>query len=192
MRGWRSWMRRSAGPRPLPEPRPAVEHNPCAPGPTPKPIGAGDPREALAPRPIAVWLLLLLLSGLVALLAFRSAHLVWKVFSDWKGPGVGGGVALALAIAWSAAVPVALSLTVLAIFARKPWGRWIGAALILGLAAFSFMRPGTSQYANEAQRAGAFLARTFILPLLCVWWCHAFAFSAKARRYFARTTAGPA
>ena len=143
--------------------------------------------EPRPPRPIAVWLLLLLLFVFTVLFAFGAVRLFWSIFS--QGVATRGGWAVALAIAGSAAVPAALIWTGFASYSRKPWSRWVGAALILGYAAYGFLKPEGAYYTNDAQRAGGHLTRTFILPLLCAWWCYAFAFSKKARRYFAKTVA---
>lgn len=193
MRGWRSWTRRSTAPRRRAEsPRAAVvERNPHAVPAVGTAATTGEVsclREGAAPpRPIAVWLLLLALSAFTAVLAFGSAFLLWDVLSRW-GEGHRGWL-MALSIAAISTVPAALVWTCFALCSRRRWSRWVGAVMILAYAAFSMLWTDTAQYDNPAQRAGGYLARTFVVPLLCAWWCYAFAFSTKARRYFTKTVA---
>ncbi len=131
--------------------------------------------------------MLLLLFGAATPLVFSAASLLWLVVSHWDG--IRDGAALAASLTVRLVAPTALVLAGLAVYARRPWSRWIGVAILLASALSSVLRPDTTDYANEAERTGGYLARNFILPGLLAWWCYAFAFSQKARRYFSKTVA---
>jgi hypothetical protein len=47
-----------------------------------------------------------------------------------------------------------------------------------------YFRPDNTAYTNEAGKAGGHFAQVFVEPALLAWWAYAFAFPAKARRYF--------
>jgi drug/metabolite transporter (DMT)-like permease len=97
------------------------------------------------------------------------------------------GVSLTAVSMVSNAIPiVAFLAAAYSIYRRLSWSRWLGVAAILGLAAFSLLGPDTTQYANDAERAGGHLARILLMPLLLAWWAYAFGFSSKAKRYFSR------
>jgi hypothetical protein len=48
------------------------------------------------------------------------------------------------------------------------------------------LREDTAEYANDAERGGAFMGKVLVL-LLFAWWAYALAFSAKAKRYFQKS-----
>jgi hypothetical protein len=74
--------------------------------------------------------------------------------------------------------------TMVGIWRRKQWGRWLGALLILGLAISMVVMPSKTTYNSDAERAGGRFAKYVFMPLLMAGWMYRFAFSAKARRYF--------
>ncbi len=140
------------------------------------------PREAV-PRPIAVWLLLLVLSVFVAFFAINAARFLFAVVSHASEIRSGGAVAVA--VLWRMLLITVFAMAALAIYHRWRWSRWLGVALIVGLGVCSLLGPDTTRYANEAERAGGFLGRLILLPPLLAWWGYAFGFSSKAKRYFA-------
>lgn len=138
-----------------------------------------------SPRPLAVWLFQLILLvivglsivGLVRLLASFTQH-------ELRTPLVLGTL-LVLRIALIAG----LCATAVGIHRRRKFGRWLGIIAIVGYAIFQLILPDTTQYSNDAQRAGGLIARILIVPLLCAWWAYAFGFSTKAKRYFSQGSA---
>jgi hypothetical protein len=137
-------------------------------------------------RPISAWLLeaLLLFIALMAIAAlWRTA---WAVALEWQR--VRSPLGLAIAVAWQVGLAVGCGASIHAIHRGRPWARWLGLALIVAFAAVCLLRTDDTVYPNDAQRAGAELGRYFLFPVLSAWWAWAFAFSAKAKRFFARRT----
>ncbi|MEJ8847962.1 hypothetical protein [Variovorax rhizosphaerae] len=119
------------------------------------------------------------------LVTVGSARFIWFVTSRWAD--IRDFYALAMGVAWRAALVAGLLAATLGIFRRRQWGRWLGLLAIAGIAAFILLRPDTTTYANDAERAGGVLGRTVLLPLTFAWWGYAVAFSRKAKRYFSLT-----
>lgn len=132
-------------------------------------------------RPLAVWLflvLLLLLVGLYSIGTARFALLSFRVANS-------GNVTTILTTAgFRCLVTVFLVSIGYGVFYRRSWGKWCGVSMLAACALFSVFSPDTTQYANDAERAGGFLARNVLLPLPLMWWAYSFAFSNNARRYF--------
>jgi hypothetical protein len=149
-----------------------------------------DLREATVrpARPISAWLLeaVLVIMSLATLAG--TWRMLWVIALDWHDHASPLGAAVSLA--WGAGFLVSVALIIRGIHRGRPWARWLGLALIVGLAVFSVVRPDHSVYPNDAQRAGAQFARYLLFPMLCAWWAWAFALSRKARRYFAWPSAG--
>jgi len=135
------------------------------------------------PRPISAWLLeaMLLFFALATLAGLWRT--VWMVALEWQR--VRSPLGVFLALTGQAALFVTLALSIRGIHRGRTWARWLGLALIAAFTVFDLVRPDRSTYPNEAQRAGAELARYILIPMLCVWWAWAFAFSGKATRFFA-------
>jgi hypothetical protein len=89
-----------------------------------------------------------------------------------------------LSVGWRLAVAAASAFTAIGVYRRRSWSRWVGLLAILAFGAWSVLRPDTEPYPNEAQEAGAWLARLVLAPILYVWWAYAFSFSKKASEYF--------
>ena len=164
--------------------------NPFAP-PVNTPAAAPDePPQGPVRRPLSVWLMNALL--VVEMLAF----VVGMTRSSWMIAHAQQGIRAPLVLA--TAILVRLAFIALAVWlivslhrARR-WSRWVGLALIVTLALYCVFRTDTTHYDNAAGYAGGQIARYVFLPALCAWWAYAFAFSAKARRYFARRVPDPA
>ena len=147
------------------------------------PISSGlEAPSGVAPRPIAVWLLLFFMLVVEAIFAFSFIRSIWLV-----GPRL-GEVANPFGLALLVVVRLIFFVAVLAImtgiFQRKRWSRWLGLVVFASLLIANFVRTDNTQYSNEAQAAGGFFGRFVVLPLLLSWWAYAFAFSSKAKRYF--------
>jgi hypothetical protein len=97
---------------------------------------------------------------------------------------VGNVLALTIAVTWRIAIAATALAAMLGIFYRRQWARWFGILAIAALAFSSILGPDSTNYANNAERAGGSLARLVIIPLILAWWGHAFGFSTKAKRYF--------
>ncbi len=137
------------------------------------------PRRA---RPISAWLLEALLVFLILAWVVGAWRAAWSTALDWQQ--VGSPVVAIATIVYRIASIAVLCTALRGIHLGRSWARWLGLALLVGLVVFSVVRHDDSTYPNEAQRAGADLAR-MLLPVFCAWWAWAFAFSAKAKRYFA-------
>jgi fucose 4-O-acetylase-like acetyltransferase len=131
-----------------------------------------------APRPVAVWLLLGSLLVCFLLMAWGALQSLWEARSSWRAFRV-------LPLAMLLALMASLVATVIGLYRRRPWSRWIGLAMLAGFLSYVILRTDTTHYENEAERAGGFLGRYVMWPLLVAWWAYAFGGSAKARRYFA-------
>jgi ribose/xylose/arabinose/galactoside ABC-type transport system permease subunit len=142
------------------------------------------PDGTTSARPISAWLLEALLV-FIALAAIAGLwRMAWAVALEWQGMRSPSG--LAIAVAWQVGLLVGSIASIHAIHRGRSWARWLGLALIVAFGAFCLLRTDNTVYPNDAQRAGAELGRYFMLPVLYVWWAWAFAFSAKAKRFFAR------
>jgi len=158
-----------------------MEHNPYA---APQAKTETSFLAEVAPRPIAVWLLIFFLLVFVLIFVVACAQFLGMVVSNWsKIRSVG---LLAISLAWRLGL-IAVSLAVAyGAYRRRSWSRWVGVAAIVGLSVLLFMVPDTTRYANDAERAGGFFGRFVIMPLLLAWWAYAVGFSLKAKRYFSK------
>jgi len=143
---------------------------------------AGKVSNALAPRPIAAWLLILALIASSTLVSLASSQFFLLVAHRWAD--IRDYTALAVGVTWRIALVAAFVAAVIGIYSRRQWGRWLGLLAIAAFATSSVLGPDTTAYANEAQKAGGFLGRMILGPLAFVWWAYAFGFSRKAKRYF--------
>ncbi|MEJ8853419.1 hypothetical protein WKW79_02495 [Variovorax robiniae] len=140
-----------------------------------------------ARRPVSIWLLLFLLLATTIIFFAGSAKFIWFIASRWAD--LRDFQALAVGVALRISVAAALLATMLGIFRRRQWGRWLGLLAIASLAAFFMLRPDTTTYANDAESAGGYLGRLVFMPLLFAWWGYAVTFSGKAKRYFSAADA---
>lgn len=146
------------------------------------PAGAAiAPGQLPARRPWSAWLLMLALALVAIAIAFGAINTAWYLVAfrgamSWRFLG---SLSIYLALmAFCVAVAIGIA-------RRRPWGRWLGVLIIAGFAIVIMAMPDTSQYANEAQRGGGLFGRLILTPLLMAAWGYRFAFSARARRYFA-------
>ena len=146
-----------------------------------------EPGRARGPggkRPISAWVLMAMLTLAVLGMVFGAARTAWMIAQssrDIRHPlaMIGGSVVTACVLAL-------LVTFILSIYRGRPVARWLGLAAIVGFSVLSVLRPDDTRYPNQAQEAGAAAAKYFMLPIVYLWWAYAFAFSAKARRYFSR------
>ena len=135
-----------------------------------------------APRPIAVWIMVLALG---VMLAASGSGLMRAVIAVADGRAAGASTAVvALVVARLAAMFGTYLTCAYGLWRRRRWARWLGLFLIGALLAFCLLRQDTSFHADDAERAGALLAQYVLIPAACVWWGWALAFSAKGKRYF--------
>ncbi|MFL6630620.1 MAG: hypothetical protein ACJ8G1_29575 [Vitreoscilla sp.] len=137
-------------------------------------------------RPISAWILMALLAIMTLAIAALALSVGWALVSGAHTASTIGVIGWLALIAGLATLLVA---TILAIHRARPWSRWVGLALIVAFAAIDLLTTDTARYPNDGQRAGAQIARMLVLPALFAWWAWAFAFTAKARAYFARPAA---
>src|SRR5262249_6014553 len=149
----------------------------------PKSVVTTGPEEA-SPRPISVWLLVLLLLAVDIICATGMTRFLLFIASRFSEVAI--GIGLLVAIGWRIAVIAALLVLIAGIMARRQWGRWLGLLAISGLVVYCVLAPDTTVYANSAERAGGFAGRLVFLPLLLGWLAYAFGFSGKSKRYFVR------
>jgi hypothetical protein len=142
--------------------------------------------SAVVRRPLAVWLLLLVLFAMMLIWIAGMAR-SFSVVAPHVGE-VRNSLQLGVAFAWRLAFLAVVLLAIVGIYRRWHWGRWLGIAAIVALAILNFLRHDDSQYPDAAQRLGGLTAKFVIFPLLLAWWAYAFGFSSKAKRYFSRDT----
>ncbi|NHZ95913.1 hypothetical protein [Massilia sp. CCM 8734] len=132
-------------------------------------------------RPLSLWLLLIIVGAMTIAAAVGTAATVWLVHSYGTWPPID----LVLHIGWRLAAVAAGLGTLIGILGRRQWARWIAVLGMAALTALPFLMPDTAQYADNAERFGAVIGRKIVGPALMAWWIYAFAFSGKAKRYFA-------
>jgi len=137
----------------------------------------------VASRPISVWILLLFAVTIALSYSFGVARYIWvfTVHLNEASPS-----AWFVGIVWHLPVIGLSAVLTWAIIRRLHWARWAGLLAIVVFAAWQMLRQETVSFENDAERLGGSIAKWFLLPLLCSWWAYAFAFSAKAKRYFGR------
>src|SRR5215831_11046946 len=128
----------------------------------------------VAPRPIAVWLLIAMLLAVVLLFIVGIVQIVWVVMGNWSDVRSAGS--LVVPLMWRLAVLAILLAAAFSAYARHRWSRWFGVALIVAFASFSIFRHDTTYYANSAARAGGHIGRFVFIPLIFAWWAYALAF----------------
>src|SRR5262245_51403804 len=128
---------------------------------------ASIPREA-APRPIAVWLLIVFLLAFALLLLVAAVQVVGMVASHWSEMGNPG--LMAISLGWRLGLIAIFFAAAYGAYRRHRWSRWFGVALLVAFAAISIFKPDTTQYANNAEHAGGQLGHFVILPALLAWW----------------------
>ena len=132
-------------------------------------------------RPISAWLLEAFLVFMILAWAAGAWRAGWSIALDWQQ--VRSPVGAIAAIAYRMGGIVVFATTLRGVHGGRAWARWLGLAILVAVLIFSIVRHDNAVYPNDAQRAGADLAGT-LLPVFIAWWSWAFAFSAKARRYF--------
>jgi len=151
------------------------QHNPYSP-PTAEAIDL--PPSEVVRRPFAVWLLV------GVLLAFAILWVGATIRSIGLIVGHADRVFLVVPFVLRLLILAAILFMMIDAFRRGSWGRWGGVVLIGLLLIFSLLPRDEPHYVDEAQRVGQWIGKFLMLPALLVWWGYAFAFSAKARRYF--------
>ena len=138
----------------------------------------------LGPRPISAWLLLIAIALYGFLFASGTAQFLFLIASRLDQISNPWGVLLA--VGWRFLIVGVFLASFVGILKRKQWGRWLGLLMLASFVVFCIFGQDTTNYANEAQRAGGHFARKILLPLLLAGWAYAFGLSAKAKKYFAR------
>ena len=158
-----------------------MDHNPY----TPPQANTELPySQEAAPRPISVWLLLLLLLVFVIAFTVAAARFSVAIFSHWAQVENIGLVLISLL--WRLALVAGFGAAMFAMWHRRPWSKWFGLALFALLAAVTIFKTDTTVYVSDAERAGGQLGRFVLMPGLLIWWTCAIAFSKKAKRYFSK------
>lgn len=141
-----------------------------------------EPNQA-PPRPIAVWLIQIVLAIWVVIWVFgilRSVLAGEALTLAKQNP-----IVFAVGTAWRVALIAAVIFMIHRLHRRLRFSRWIGPVVIALIAIVTLAKGDTTHYANEAERAGGTVFRMLFAPLLFAWWGYASCFSQKARRYFA-------
>jgi hypothetical protein len=136
----------------------------------------------VAHRPLAMWLLLIVLFAMM-LIWIAGMPPFFRLVAQ-HGTDVRNPLLLAVVFAGLLGFVAVMLLAIVSIYRRWHWGRWLGIATIVALIIWNFLRHDDSRYPDEWQRLGALTGRFVILPLLFAWWAYAFGFSSKAKRYF--------
>jgi hypothetical protein len=159
----------------------SMDHNPYKP---PQAETELSPLREVSPRPIAVWILIVLLLAVVLVFVVGLTLFIWAATvrrGEVRSPHL-----LTASLVWRLALAAVFFAAAYSVYRRQRWSRWFGVALIFVLALVFMFRPDTAYYASDAERAGGYLARFIVVPLFLAWWAYAFAFSSKARRYFSK------
>lgn len=133
-------------------------------------------------RPIAVWLLLIVLCVFTVSFAVGLARLFGYLASNLSG--IHNPLALAMGVAWRVGLAAVAVFVIVSISRGRRWSCWLGLAAIVAVIIWNFWRHDDTRYPNDPQRLGGAVSQYILLPLLFAWWGYAFAFSSKARRYF--------
>ena len=131
------------------------------------------PLARQAVRPLAVWLLLLLLV---------IVGLGWLGISLDAGRGLPIGGAALLVSVLLAPVEGGLAFFAFSLWRGWRWSRWGGVVVIFGLGLAQAAFSNANRF--YAQGGGVVFIAYVLLPLLCLWWACALTLSVKARRYF--------
>ncbi|NHZ65016.1 hypothetical protein [Massilia genomosp. 1] len=142
---------------------------------------AADLLQLPGKRPLSIWLLLIIVGALTIICAVATAGMVWLEYPYGTRPRI----KVVFDVGWRLAAAATGLGTLLGIVGRRQWARWIAVLGMIALTALQFSVPDTAQYADNAERFGAVIGRKIIGPALMAWWIYAFAFSRKAKRYFA-------
>jgi hypothetical protein len=161
-------------------------HNPYTP---PQAQTETSPPGDMAPRPVAVSLLIGLLLAFVLMFVITTVQYVATASAHW-GEEI-GAAALTLTLLLRGALIASFIAVAYCAYRRHGWSRWVGGALLVAFALFCIFRADTTHYDNEAERVGGQVGR-LILPVLLGWWAYAITFSSKARRYFSKSPADAA
>jgi len=160
-----------------------MEHNPYTP---PQAAAEISFLREVVPRPIAVWLAILFFLAFGLLFVTMGAQFLGAALVH-RGEIRHMGW-LAASIVWRLML-IAICLTAAyCIYSRRPWSRWLGLLALTGFGTAMLLNPDSTHYANDAERTGGQFGRYILIPLLMVWWVYAFGFSAKAKRYFSKST----
>jgi hypothetical protein len=152
--------------------------NPYAP---PATVSTVQPASA-APRPVSIWLQLIVFSVLTSLYAFGLARALTSFSVQVRDQTA--TLEIAFDIAWRLALLAAFISLVVAIFRCRPWGRWVGLLPIGAMLLQVLLGSDSTNYANEAERTGGMFGQYVLMPAFFCWWGYAVAFSTKAQRYF--------
>ncbi len=149
------------------------------PAATDDPVFEAPPATERARRPITVWTLVTVLGVLSLAIVAGTLTLLWRVAPHLSSP-----LLLVAPLAFQAVKLAFCVTTLVGLWRRQRWARWLGLAVAGLLAVLCTIGNDQATYPNEAQRAGAELAQYVLLPTLSAWWGWTLAFSAKGRRYF--------
>jgi hypothetical protein len=137
-----------------------------------------------AKRPISAWIFMVFLAIMMLATVLPALPMAWDLATGVRR--VNSVLGLFGWLAYVVGIGALLVALILAVHRARPWSRWVGLLLIVSFSAFAVLRHDTAHYASDAERSGAEFARYVIMPALFVWWAWAYAFTAKAKAYFAR------
>lgn len=153
---------------------------------------ADDPLRPKQPRPIAVWLFELYLTGLVIWgLVGIIKYLRFAITGVYDFFPL-SSLSLGTAITWRIVVSAGFIFCIINSHKGKKSGRWTGILIFAAMILVQFWILGAPQEAtgNSAAQSGA-AAGGFFAILLYGYWTFAFGFSKKAKRYFGVTENKP-
>ena len=153
---------------------------------TPPADAISNESPVVVPRPLSVWLLLIILAAGTCVLVIGVCRLAWFVISV-EAKIVNYGAA-AYPFVWRISLACLCGFTLYNAYKRQKSGRWLGVLAILGLAIWNLSMPDYIIYPNKAQESGALVGRYAVTPALFAWWVYAYGFSVKARKYFSSTS----
>ena len=157
-----------------------MDHNPYTP---PQAKTETSISREPGPRPVAVWLLMVLLIIFALMFIVATVRLIRETSDYWSS--VDDAVPAMISLLWHFALVSSFSAAAYGAFRRHRWSRWFGVALLAVLAATILFGADTTEYKNDAERAGGRVGR-LLLPALFVWWAYALTLSKKAKRYFSK------
>ncbi len=124
-----------------------------------------------SPRPIYVWLSLLLFAYFGAIFTLSFATVIDK------------RIVMPVDVLWRLTAMAIVTGALYGIWHRHQWARWLGVLVIVAVGVFSLFGLDSTFYANNAERTVSGSSR-FFFAMVWLWWIYEFGFSEKSKLYW--------